>query len=364
MSSIASAHSSVDLPSLQPLDHAHPLLTAPDFSADNFLLSRVYIPLEELRAELRDYLAVLREELVQLINDDYEEFISLGTGLRGEEERLRSLQLPFRELAEDVDIAKAALGVHQDAIQTKLEERTGLREEKSLLDSLQRLLDTLARAEALIDGEEEDRSKLVPRVANEYTQLVYLLGKASSENCQIIDTVSPRVEAIRSRLSSDLALSLSNALQSPSSHNLKQTLQTYELIEGWEDARSVLRRTFHDFCKISITSSALLIPPTPAVPQTPITPMIHIKTFPFAMTDKLEEEFPLALLYNRVLAQVEAYTQLISLSEGISDRFDLFVGVLWPEIASAIMENLGGTIFSAGRPDELHKVSNTCSVHR
>ena len=71
---------SLDLPSLQPLSHSHPLLTGQTFSADTFLLSRVHIPLDELRGELREYLGTLREELVQLVNDDYEEFISLGTG--------------------------------------------------------------------------------------------------------------------------------------------------------------------------------------------------------------------------------------------------------------------------------------------
>ena len=77
------AEGSLDLLSLAPLSHSHPLLSAPTFSADNFLLSRIHIPLEELRGELRSYLALLKEELVQLINDDYEAFISLGTGLHG-----------------------------------------------------------------------------------------------------------------------------------------------------------------------------------------------------------------------------------------------------------------------------------------
>lgn len=101
-SSPSSPAGSLDLPSLQPLSHDHPLLSAPTFDPDAFLLSRIHIPLEELRAELREYLGDLREELVKLINEDYEEFLSLGTGLRGEEERLQRLEGPLQGVRKDI----------------------------------------------------------------------------------------------------------------------------------------------------------------------------------------------------------------------------------------------------------------------
>ncbi len=108
-STSSSVDRSLDLPSLQPLSHDHPLLSAPSFDADAFLLSRIHIPLDELRGELREYLGVLREELVQLINDDYEEFISLGTGLRGENERLSSLEGPLAQLRLEVEVCRLSV---------------------------------------------------------------------------------------------------------------------------------------------------------------------------------------------------------------------------------------------------------------
>ncbi len=127
--STSSAHT-LDLPSLQPLSHDHPLLSISNFDVDAFLLSRVHIPLEELRGELRSYLGQLREELVQLINDNYEEFISLGTGLRGESERLRRLEKPLKGLSEEVESVRGVLANHQEAVQEKLDERAALREER------------------------------------------------------------------------------------------------------------------------------------------------------------------------------------------------------------------------------------------
>lgn len=108
LESSSSVQHSLDLPSLLPLSHDHALLAGSKFDVDAFLLSRIHIPLDELRAELRSYLAELREELVQLINDDYEEFISLGTGLRGETERLKGLERPLGLLRGEVEVSGRA----------------------------------------------------------------------------------------------------------------------------------------------------------------------------------------------------------------------------------------------------------------
>jgi len=65
-----------DLPEHIPLSHTDKYLTAKAFNVEEFLLARSYTSLPDLRAELRQYLAELKEELVKLINDDYEAFIS------------------------------------------------------------------------------------------------------------------------------------------------------------------------------------------------------------------------------------------------------------------------------------------------
>ncbi len=87
-----------DLPIYIPLSHDNPHLSAGTFNVEDFLLSRAYTSLPDLRSELRDYLATLKEELVKLINDDYEAFISLSTDLRGEGARLERLKWPLGDL--------------------------------------------------------------------------------------------------------------------------------------------------------------------------------------------------------------------------------------------------------------------------
>lgn len=92
----------------------------------------------------------------------------------------------------------------------------------------------------------------------------------------------------------------------------------------------------------------------PSSPAVPITP--HHSSNPFDGPRRIKAETPLAALLNRVLAEVDIYRTLIEVAAAESDDFDFFASALWPEIATAIVENLGGSIFAAGRPDELHQV--------
>jgi hypothetical protein len=39
--------------------------------------------------------------------------------------------------------------------------------------------------------------------------------------------------------------------------------------------------------------------------------------------------------------------------------FEIMANVIWEEIGRAIMDELGGIVFSAGRPNEFRKVSGT-----
>lgn len=76
------------------------------FDVERFLLSRSHTSLPDLRTELRDYLAILKEELVKLINDDYEAFISLSTDLKGEGARLQRLKAPLSTVRGEVFVGR------------------------------------------------------------------------------------------------------------------------------------------------------------------------------------------------------------------------------------------------------------------
>jgi hypothetical protein len=75
--------------------------------------------------------------------------------------------------------------------------------------------------------------------------------------------------------------------------------------------------------------------------------------------DRLADESPLSGLYNRILLEVETYQPLMAAAEELSEQFDFYSNVIFPEIADAIADKLGHVVFAAGRPDELHQVRRT-----
>jgi hypothetical protein len=103
-----------NLPAYVPLSHDNSYLNAGDFDVEKFLLSRSYTSLPDLRAELREYLVSLKEELVKLINDDYEAFISLSTDLRDEGTRLERLKLPLGGIRSQILVRASQLGEQEE----------------------------------------------------------------------------------------------------------------------------------------------------------------------------------------------------------------------------------------------------------
>ncbi|KAF7376188.1 Conserved oligomeric Golgi complex subunit 2 [Mycena sanguinolenta] len=301
-----------DLPIYVPLAHDNPYLTSDVFDVEAFLLSRSHTSLRDLRTELRDYLASLKEELVKLINDDYEAFISLSTDLRGEGARLERLKEPLGDLKTQILESKRELHVIQDAIQEKLEKRAVLREEKALLHLLLKLSESVTRLESLLlitSPEQDDemqqsplddsrpmalnlteddrtrgnRAKHLGRVATEYTQLLYHASKARQENCVFVDEIQWRIDRVRSTLSSDLDHLFSSTLialtdgkadgkiseieKAKSTADLTECLRTYDSMGLWRDAEDVLRRDV--VRRFSIFPGALAAPSSPLVPHTP-----------------------------------------------------------------------------------------------
>ncbi|KAI0288526.1 oligomeric golgi complex component, COG2-domain-containing protein [Russula brevipes] len=335
-----------DLPLYPPLAHGNPFFIATTFNVEDFLLSRVHTSLPDLRTELRDYLAVLKEELVQLINDDYEAFISLSTDLRGEGARLERLKFPLGDLRSQILESRQELSLVQDAIQTKLKKRSSLRDEKTYLHLLLKISESVARLESLLliaspdgpsspelktlslkslGGPSEDnddrprgnRAKHLVRVATEYTQLLYHVSKAQADiRSAFVDEIQWRISRIQSTLSSDLDHLFSDTVTALGTGKLADTdkakrmadltecLRTYDALQLWRDAEDVLRRdVLRDFVKkvfpIYLAYHFPWRTPSPTSPTPPQTPFSIRERVPIPDTARTPHA-PLTAFISRV----------------------------------------------------------------
>jgi hypothetical protein len=82
----------------------------PDFSVDGFLtswnsstsVSGRPKTLETLRDDLGVYLKVLRSAMVELINEDYADFVNLSTNLVGLDQSMKQLEAPLVAYRQDI----------------------------------------------------------------------------------------------------------------------------------------------------------------------------------------------------------------------------------------------------------------------
>lgn len=94
----------------------------------------------------------------------------------------------------------------------------------------------------------------------------------------------------------------------------------------------------------------------------PVTPHQNLNGNPFDRSRLLDGGGPLAGVLNNVLVHVDDLRPLLVTADEVG--FDVFAQIIWPCISTSIVDNLGSTIFAAGRPDELHKVRLTCTRAR
>jgi hypothetical protein len=137
---------SSSLPFPEPLSRTSFL--APDFDPTTFLssLTNRHQSLEDLRQELRSLEQLLNKELLDLVNENYQDFLSLGTALRGGEEKVEGVKVGLLSFRRDVQSIRDKVEERRREVEGLLNEKRQLR---SNADIGKNLLDYADRVEEL-----------------------------------------------------------------------------------------------------------------------------------------------------------------------------------------------------------------------
>ncbi|KAF9579837.1 Conserved oligomeric Golgi complex subunit 2 [Lunasporangiospora selenospora] len=167
-------------------------LTSSHFDSDEFLSARRHLPLDELKSQLIAHMKELKTELVELINSDYADFINLSTNLNGVDRMMESLRKPLDRMKDDATGVGSNLQSVIGSLEQKLEQRAEIRERKASLQLLLNISESVSKVEALLQISGSDNSagpdshkenisvaKRLERVAIEYNQMQYLVGKGT-----------------------------------------------------------------------------------------------------------------------------------------------------------------------------------------
>uniref|UniRef100_A0A2M4ADW0 Conserved oligomeric Golgi complex subunit 2 n=1 Tax=Anopheles triannulatus TaxID=58253 RepID=A0A2M4ADW0_9DIPT len=216
------------------------------FSVDEFLHeNRNAGSLEIIRDDLGLYLKVLRSAMIELINQDYADFVDLSANLIGLDEQIEGIHGPLEKLRAEIALVKAALEGSMHEIANCLEQKKALRGHKKSLQSLARCQASLEKLETMLRRDPQEavtvpiNATLLERAALESIQLQFNI-----KFCK--DFLDPAKQQLAQELWNELLSRLQEyflrALDDPEPKELERCLRIYCTLDECRTAEAVFRR--------------------------------------------------------------------------------------------------------------------------
>lgn len=261
-------------PSLTPLSHDLDLLSparAPTFSVDDFLLSRTKASdLNYILSDLRSYSEKLKDELYSIINQDYKDFVSLGSSLKAEAHRIARLGWSAPSMAEAAAgtadhvaqpglmapvretllASRSMLKSVQDDIQDCIKRREDATNHKARLELMLQLHDSIVRLEELllIPNERSTKHRRRSSHASRRKSSLLSIGSLRERRGSLASIASGSDQAL-----SDYAMSSDYAEESDSEDDAASDELHAGRVNGTHSRRKVLRRLSSDTLSLRST---------------------------------------------------------------------------------------------------------------
>ncbi|KAL2829827.1 oligomeric golgi complex component, COG2-domain-containing protein [Aspergillus pseudoustus] len=267
------------LPFPEPLSRASFL--SPGFDPATYLssLTNRHQSLEDLRQELRELDQLLSRQLLDLVNENYQDFLSLGSALQGGEEKVEQVRVGLLAFQRDVQSIRDKVEARQQEVAQLLNEKKRLRANanigRALLDYADRVEELEKRlmigehttekgadqsdsdSDILESSEEDDTDddgqpgenttalvslKRLEHHLQKYVYLTRLSSRIGSEH-PFLQAQQQRMSKIRAALLLDLKKALEQAKQAGEKRDTKTlaVLSLYKLMGEDTSAVSALK---------------------------------------------------------------------------------------------------------------------------
>lgn len=148
------------------------------FSVDAFLQEhRNAATLETMRDDLGIYLKVLRSAMIELINEDYADFVNLSSNLVGLDQSIQGIQLPLNSLKDEIVAVRTTLESTMQDVNECLEQKRELREHLKSVQCLMSARNSMEKMTKLLTDQLSNDDELNPlvleRAAMELVKLKY-----------------------------------------------------------------------------------------------------------------------------------------------------------------------------------------------
>lgn len=215
-----------------------------NFSVDGFLHKNRNAPsLEQLRDDLGIYLKDLRASMIDLINEDYADFVSLSANLVGLDQSIADIENPLVQFRKEVENIRSLLKECSSEVRQNLEKKQQFRVQKRNLQCYQKVEETLDKLESLLEHQLKDDLKPIDleRAALELIQLQF-----NKKFCWDIlkDEQKLTSERLQNEVFAKLRIFFNDALRSSNStcsELLERCLRIYVTLDACQIAELVFR---------------------------------------------------------------------------------------------------------------------------
>jgi len=212
-----------------------------DFTVDKFFIEQSIreTPLDNLRDDLGLYLKVLRSSMIELINQDYADFVNLSTNLVGLDGGILALQEPLSEFNGTIGTVNNEICSSLDVVRKGLAKQKEFREDREVLASLRDTSHAITRLERVVAGDVGVDS--AERLATEINQVQFAVWRLGE--CKLVqEQYKPRLEAVCDKLNSWLDSALLDEIQGEGCE-LFRLRRVYSSIGRVEAAECVVRES-------------------------------------------------------------------------------------------------------------------------
>ncbi|KAL8480742.1 hypothetical protein ACS0TY_027327 [Phlomoides rotata] len=266
-----------------PIEDSHPLWLNPskfsdtEFDPESYISDlRTFVPFDTLRSELRSHLGALKHELVELINRDYADFVSLSTKLVNVDSTVVRMRAPLLEIKEKILAFRGSVDSSLAALQSRLKQRTQANESREVLELLLDTFHVVSKVEKLIKelptvpadwpsgtinstekGQisnnisfqhaengtniRETQSMLLERIASEMNRLKFYI--ANAQGMPFIENMVKRIQNASLLLDTSLGHCFIDGLEHRDANALYNCLRAYAAIDNTTSAEEIFRST-------------------------------------------------------------------------------------------------------------------------
>ncbi|KAL3652642.1 Conserved oligomeric Golgi complex subunit 2 [Castilleja foliolosa] len=266
-----------------PIEDSQPLwlnptkFSDPEFDPESYIADlRTFVPFDTLRSELRSHLGALKHELVELINRDYTDFVSLSTKLVDVDAAVVRMRAPLLEIKEKILAFRGSVDGSLVALQIRLKQRSQANEAREVLELLLDTFHVVSKVEKLIKelptvtadwpngtmsstdkarlsngisfqlaengtNLRETQSMLLERIASEMNRLKFYIAHA--QNMPFIENMVKRTQNASLLLDTSLGHCFENGLEHRDENAIYNCLRAYAAIDNSSSAEEIFRST-------------------------------------------------------------------------------------------------------------------------